>query len=413
MLFFLVTIFLVFLFDSQDAFAAVDNEGILNAVSDGFRRQAMMWGQKMMSYASWLFWTLAVISMIFTFGFLIFEGSDFNKFFGTLIRFIITLGFFWWLLTNGTNIAVAIIGSMQRIGAGVGGSSVTSASGVMSVAFKVFDTIQEGVSITSPAVSIGLVLIACVSLLVMAMIAVNLTLEYCSAWVLCFAGIFVLGFGSTSWTRDMAITYFKTVLACAMRIMTMLLLIGIAENLITTFHSQMDKSVTLADAVTMLLVGVVLFRLTNLLPPIVSSLISGVNAHSTGTVGGGGLIGGAGGLIGGAVGATAGIAAGAALAGVGATRAAAQVAGVGRAVGTALSKAHDSVASNSAGSGASQAGGASRIGNLLSRGGQAGAQAVANLGQAGAQMAGQAVNNRINQTVGGRMASKIKENSEG
>ena len=60
-----------------------------------------------------------------------------------------------------------------------------------------------------------------------ALIAVNMILLLCAAWVVFYAGIIFLGFGGCRWTSDMAINYYRTVLGVGVSLMTMQLIIGI------------------------------------------------------------------------------------------------------------------------------------------------------------------------------------------
>src|SRR5690554_3583622 len=45
-------------------------------------------------HASWLFWTLVVISMVWTFGMMALRKADIGEFFAEFTRFTITTGFF-------------------------------------------------------------------------------------------------------------------------------------------------------------------------------------------------------------------------------------------------------------------------------------------------------------------------------
>jgi len=47
---------------------------------------------------------------------LLFRKADVVDFYGEFIRFIVFTGFFWWLLTNGPQMAHDIIGSMKTLG---------------------------------------------------------------------------------------------------------------------------------------------------------------------------------------------------------------------------------------------------------------------------------------------------------
>ena len=56
------------------------------------------------------------------------------------------------------------------------------------------------------------IIIAVIILIVCALIAVNMILLLCAAWIVLYAGLIFLGFGGCRWTSDMAINYYRTVL---------------------------------------------------------------------------------------------------------------------------------------------------------------------------------------------------------
>lgn len=101
----------------------LSSSGVMNDVLKRFHDAAATWGPAIESAASRLFWTLVVISMVWTFGMMALRKADIGEFFAEFVRFTIFTGFFWWLLTNanqGMNIAGTIVQSLQTLGAQAG-----------------------------------------------------------------------------------------------------------------------------------------------------------------------------------------------------------------------------------------------------------------------------------------------------
>jgi len=107
---------LVLLLFAMDASAEVHSQGLMDDVLEKFKNQAIGWGDTFKSHAAWLFWTLATISLTWTFGMMALRKADMGEFFAEFIRFSIFVGFFWWLLDNGPTFAQAIIKSLTEIG---------------------------------------------------------------------------------------------------------------------------------------------------------------------------------------------------------------------------------------------------------------------------------------------------------
>lgn len=99
----------------------LDSGNMLNKILDSFSTVATTWQSEITSSASWLFWSLALISMVWTYGLMALRNADLQSFFAETIRFFGTMGFFWWLLQNGPAISMSIINTMRAISAKAAG----------------------------------------------------------------------------------------------------------------------------------------------------------------------------------------------------------------------------------------------------------------------------------------------------
>jgi P-type conjugative transfer protein TrbL len=267
---------------TPEAFAAINGQGILDDVQNKFQTAAADWAATLTAKASWLFWVLALISMVWTHGMLLFRRADIAEFYGEFIRFIVFTGFFWWLLTNGPQMAHDIIGSMQTLGNTASGISGTTPSGIVDVGFKIFNTVVQQSSIASPIISTAGIIMATIVIAILALIAANMLILLVSGWILAYAGVFYLGFGGSQWTSDIAITYFKTVLNLGVQLMTMVLLVGIGQQFINAYYAQMDVNMNLNDMASMLVAAIVLLVLVNKIPPMIGHIAQGGGIHALG-----------------------------------------------------------------------------------------------------------------------------------
>ena len=118
-------VFIVLLSSSSVVFAELayidpaTNQSVLDQVVQKFWTKVKSWQNVVQAAAERLFWTLVLISMVWTFGMMLLRKADIADFFAEFTRFIIFTGFYFWLLTNavsGHNIAGTIIDSMQQLG---------------------------------------------------------------------------------------------------------------------------------------------------------------------------------------------------------------------------------------------------------------------------------------------------------
>ena len=326
-------------FFAVDAHAAIDNAGVFDSVLDRYQAAASGWAGVITTAATWLFWTLVVISMVWTFGMMALRKADIGEFFAEFVRFTIFTGFFWWALTNGPNFASSIYASLRQLaGNATGLGNALSPSGIVDVGFAIFDKVMDQSSVWSPVDSMAGILMAVAILVILALVGVNMLLLLASGWVLAYGGVFFLGFGGSRWTSDMAINYYKVVLGVAAQLFAMVLLVGIGKTFLDDYYSRMSAGISLKEMGVMLIVVIILLALVNKIPPLIAGIITGAS------VGGAGIGNfGAGAALG-----AAGMAAAAAATGGAALAAgAASAAGGASAVMAAFSKANENVSSGS------------------------------------------------------------------
>jgi type IV secretion system protein VirB6/type IV secretion system protein TrbL len=319
---------LLVLFSSSSAFAAIPSDQLLDDVTRRFLTQSTTWGATITTYATWLFWLLATISMVWTFGVMALRKADIGEFFSEFIRFTVTTGFFWWLLANGPAMAMAIVNSLRKIGANAGGLPTTlEPSTPISIGFDIVKKAFTSLSWVHPIDNLAIVLICAAVVVCMAVVAANMLIALVTAWTMAYAGIFILGFGGARWTSDMAIGYFKAMLSIGLELMTMTLLVGIATSVIDGFYERLDGS-SVYELLLVFCVCAVLALLISKIPGRVAALAAGGSGAGVG--------------VGSVMGAAAMAAAGAATAGVAAMGGAASMAGGTQALMAAFSKANAS-----------------------------------------------------------------------
>ena len=132
-------LFLALIFFSAQAQAAIDSAGVLDNILSRYHTAASAWQTVITQRASWLFWLLVVISMVWTFGLMALRRADIGEFFAEFVRFTVFTGFFWWLLINGPAFATSIIASLKQIGSEASGlRGMGSPSSIVDIGFEIF-----------------------------------------------------------------------------------------------------------------------------------------------------------------------------------------------------------------------------------------------------------------------------------
>lgn len=396
----------------SEASAQVTNAGILNNVTTQFHTQAASWAGVMQASASWLFWMLGTISLVWTGGTLILKKSDIGEFFAEFIRFCLFFGFFLWLLNNAPAIGSAIISSLIQIGANASQTDVTNPSGVMDIGFDIFGKVMAQTSIWNPTDSIIGALLAGVTLIVIALIAANMTIMLCSAWILLYAGIFFLGFGGSRWTSEIALHYYRTLLGVAVSLMAMILMVGIAQSIINGYYNTLSPGINIPEIATIMVVAVILLLLVNRVPGLLCGILTGASFNHSSIGSFGAAYG-----VGAAMAATAVAGAAVSMAGSAVSASTKQLGGAGQALGAAFKNAQQNMARGEGGAGSSSGRSlASAMGtakNFAADMGKSLAKCTAGaLKDSASELIGR-FNDAASETLPGRIASKISDGMAG
>ena len=335
------SIFLFLILLSEFAHAEVTNEGLMKSFLEKFKANAAGWGDTITSHATFLFWALATISMVWTFGMMALRRADIGEFFAEFIKFTMFTGFFWWLLEKAPVLVASIFDGLEQLAGQASGLPKLNPSGVIDMGFILFGKIIDNTPLW-PTEAIAYLLIGGILgvaiLVILSLIAINMLMLLISAWIMAYGGILFLGFGGSRWTSDMAINYYKTVLSIGIQLFSMIILVGIGQNIILTYANAMSAG-EVKEIAVVAVCTLILYVLTNKVPPLLGGLVNGSSigaSQGLSTAGAGALF-----TAAGAAAAVASMAASAAVAG------ASNVAGGMQAVMNAVSKAGSNVEAGS------------------------------------------------------------------
>lgn len=267
----------------------INSSGLLDNLLDKYQQVASTWTTVLGDYANWLFWGLVLISMVWTFGMIAMKGGGFQDLLAEVVRFFAINGFFFFILKNGPAISKSIIDSLRELaGNALGTGNGITPSSIVDMAFVILTKVSSAASIWSPMISTIMITVAIIVLVVMSLIAVNMLIMLVSAWVMCYAGIILLGFGGSKLTSDITVNYLRTVLSVGIQLFVMTLIIGIGQSFIDQYFSVIKDDVPdLNSLIVLLLASIVLLVLTNRLPQLLSGIVGGASLHGMGGFGAG------------------------------------------------------------------------------------------------------------------------------
>jgi type IV secretion system protein TrbL len=250
--------------------------GVVDSLLAKYKNAGQGWVGTLKSAGTSIFWILATISLSWTCISMAIKRAEMGEFFAELCRFIMFTGLFFWLLTNGPQFANDIIKSLWTVGGEASGTGNSIYPGTLiDLAMQVFQNTMKHINFLQPESIVAPTIIALIILIVCALIAVNMILLLCAAWVVLYAGIVFLGFGGCRWTSDMAINYYRTVLGVGVSLMTMQLIIGLGINFLQDLFTASGQTPDAPTLAILMVACIILAVVAHRLPQMVAGMVVG------------------------------------------------------------------------------------------------------------------------------------------
>lgn len=229
----------------SQATAANDNANFINQIMDKFKNVMKGWTSKLRSFAANLFWTLVSIEVVWTAVSLALKGSELDKWLTTIVNQIFYIGFFAALLLYSDQWAIAIVDSFREAGAaaaiasfkgqGISSEVVPNKEDLINpsnlfltsfkMAYAIWKTSEQAGLDTLP-----LSLSALAILVVMMGITAQILLVNAEAYFVIYAGVFMMGFGGSTWTRGSAQNALSYAVAVGAKLFMLELIVALGMN---------------------------------------------------------------------------------------------------------------------------------------------------------------------------------------
>jgi len=221
---------------------------------------------------------LAAIEFAVSAIFLALSGAGAQTFAAEIVKRILVVGIFFFILDNGTSIADAIIQSFRQLSKNAGGVEFAP-SAIFNSGLNIAQKVVQNVSFWSDtSKSVGLIIAALVVVFCFALLAAIVIVTIVEMYIVTYAGIILLGFGGSNFTKDYAVKYPYAV-SVGLKLMVMALVVSIGEGIITSIANSFSNSST-KDVFTVVGVAVVLLAVTKALPSMLQSIVVGSSVGS-------------------------------------------------------------------------------------------------------------------------------------
>lgn len=257
---------------------AMAQEGsVLTSLQNQITTAAKGWETTVIDAAKSLFWILATIEIGIAAVWLALQAASLDSWFAELVRRIMFVGFFAFVLAQGPTFAKAVVDSLFQIGAGGGTASPADVFNAgLAVATKMSEKIQFGLfEDNALAISAAFAMVVVViSFSLVAAIFVSVMVEM---YLGLLAGMIMLGLGGSSYTKDFAIRYLVYAFSVGMKLMALVMISRIGAEVLIGLANEPQVGNQFQTALAIAGIAVVVFIIAIYVPNIIQGVVQGAS----------------------------------------------------------------------------------------------------------------------------------------
>ncbi len=258
----------------------------IDAVLGDYQSSSQAWQSTISSWATGLFWLLALVELLWMGIRLVLRGADFGEFVSDLVQFILFVGFFYAILLNGFNWLTDIVQWFRHAGAAVaagpGGSANISPAAVLDDAVRIVSTLWNRTNWTTPGYDFEVVMIGIAVLLTLGVVTAYMCEALIESYLVISAGIIFLGFGGSRWTKEFAVKVLNYAISIGAKLFFLQLIVALGMQFINQYTTNPPNDAPgFAELVGVL---VTLLAMVIMIPSMIQSLVNGASFSSGGAL---------------------------------------------------------------------------------------------------------------------------------
>lgn len=277
-----ITLLLLLLIPNAYA-QGVPESGAIDELLRTFENAAGQWPPVLRQYSTYVFVALVTISWSWTFMWMAFKEANITELLAELTRRSLMIGFFYWLLMDGTWIAAKIVEGFQFLAQALTGKYIHPSS-IFDIGFSLASEIIKKLSWTDMVDGLGFVLAGIGILIVFAFIALEMLLVIIQYYIMLNLGVIMMGFLGHEWSREYAINYFRLMLGLGVKLLSMQMIVALSLTILQGWLSTSD--LTWTQILLILPCIIVIWGLVREVPALAQSLISGTDSTSGNSIAG-------------------------------------------------------------------------------------------------------------------------------
>lgn len=250
---------------------------ILSALQAEITASAKGWESTVMNAARSLFWILATIEIAIAAVWLALQAASLDSWFAELVRRIMFVGFFAFVLAQGPTFAKAVVDSLFQIGAGGGTASPADVFNAgLTVATKMSEKVRFGL-FEDNALAISAAFAMIVTVIAFSLVAAIFVSAMVEMYLGLLAGMIMLGLGGSSFTKDFAVRYLVYAFSVGMKLMALVMISRIGSDVLIGLSNRPDVGNQFQTALAIAGIAVVVFIIAIYVPNIIQGVVQGAS----------------------------------------------------------------------------------------------------------------------------------------
>jgi type IV secretion system protein TrbL len=257
--------------------ASAADGSVLTTVENQLVTAAKGWESTIAADAKSLFWILAGIEIGIAAVWLAIQAASIEAWFSELVRRIMFVGFFAFVLDQGPTFAKAVVDSLFQIGGGSGSASPANIFNAgLTVAYAMSQKISFGV-FQDNALALAAALAMIVSVISFSLVAAIFLAVLVEMYVGLLAGMIMLGLGGSSFTKDFAVRYLVYAFSVGMKLMSLVMIAKVGSDVLIGLAGDASVGNQYQTALSIAGIAVVIFVISMYVPSIIQGVVQGAS----------------------------------------------------------------------------------------------------------------------------------------
>ncbi|MGI7135361.1 P-type conjugative transfer protein TrbL [Campylobacter coli] len=269
-------IIFIFLLLPNLAFGLENSNGVLDLLQNGLES----WIPLIKTACLWVFWTLVVIDLVWTFGLKALSGFEFGDFLATLIKKIMYIGIFLFLFNTDQWLQI-LFNSFSQLATGVSNGIKITPSNIVTSGVEILLAIWDSAGLNI-AKTLFLLICGLIILFGFLLMAIDLLIVYLKFFLMNIIIFFALALGGLNHFKQIGLNPIMTAIKIGIELLMIQGLMALAINITNSAFKEIAQNLTIDLTLQILVIALIFCMITKMVPGIIEAVFNGSIGESAG-----------------------------------------------------------------------------------------------------------------------------------